>query len=173
MDAFAASVAQGAKTRSTRTREALHTACYFGFFEALTPVIGSTLGTLLGSAMAHIDHWIAFGLLVAIGLKMIRDALRASERAQRQSSPGFARMALLALSTSVDAAAVGVTLVVLQIPIVMAALVIGGTTFVMTCAGFVLGGVAGRRMPRYAEGLGGLLLIGIGTQTLLQHMVFG
>ncbi|MES1934765.1 hypothetical protein C27AD_00360 [Salinisphaera hydrothermalis C27AD] len=133
-------------------------------------MIGWTLGALLGSAMAHIDHWIAFGLLVAIGLKMIRDAWRASERAQRQSGPGLGRMALLALSTSVDAAAVGVTLVVLQIPIVMAALVIGSTTFVMTCAGFML---AGRRMPRYAEGLGGLLLIGIGTQTLLQHMVFG
>lgn len=123
--------------------------------------------------MAHIDHWIAFGLLVAIGLKMIRDAWRASERAQRQGGPGFGRMVLLALSTSVDAAAVGVTLVVLQIPIVMAALVIGSTTFVMTCAGFILGGVAGNRMPRYAECLGGLLLIGIGMQTLLQHTVLG
>lgn len=171
MDAFAASVAQGAKTKGARMREALRAACYFGSFEAITPVIGWALGTLLGSAMAHIDHWVAFGLLVSIGLKMIRDAWHAPTRQQPKNRPGFTRMTLLALSTSIDAAAVGVTLVVLQIPIVIAALVIGGTTFVMTCAGFMLGGVAGNRMPRYAEGLGGLLLIGIGIQTLLEHTI--
>jgi len=171
MDAFAASVAQGAKTRGTRAREAMRTACYFGGFEAVTPVIGWTLGTVLGSAMAQVDHWVAFGLLMAIGLKMLRDAWHTPRQPRRHRGPGPARMALLALSTSIDAAAVGVTLVVLQIPIVIAAVVIGGTTFVMTCAGFMLGGVAGNHMPRYAEALGGFLLMSIGTQTLLQHTI--
>lgn len=172
MDAFAASVAQGAQTRATRVRAALRTASYFGVAEAVLPMVGWALGTLLGSTMARIDHWVAFGLLVAIGLKMVRDAWRASHRRPRQASPGALRMMLLALSTSVDAAAVGVTLVVLKIPIVVAALIIGATTFVMTYAGFMLGGIAGHRIPRYAEGAGGLMLIAIGIQTLLQHTIY-
>lgn len=173
MDAFAASIAQGAQSRGARLRQALRTALYFGTFEALTPVIGWTLGLLIGSAMARIDHWVAFSLLLLIGLKMIRDAVRGREK--KSATPGVVsgQLALVALSTSIDAAAVGVTLIVMQIPIVTAALIIGATTFVFTCAGFMLGGLAGKQLPRFAEGAGGLLLIGIGAKILFSHIVLG
>lgn len=173
MDAFAASIAQGAQSKGARFRQALRTALYFGTFEALTPVIGWTLGLLIGSAMAQIDHWVAFGLLLAIGLKMIRNAVRGRETEGVTASAHSARLAMLALGTSIDAAAVGVTLVVLEIPIIMAALIIGATTFAFTCAGFMLGGLAGKRLPRFAEGAGGLLLIGIGVKILFSHIVLG
>lgn len=172
MDAFAASVAQGAQTKGTRLRQALCTALYFGTFEALTPVLGWTLGLLIGSAMAQIDHWVAFGLLLVIGLKMIRDAVRGREKASTKGIRST-QLALVALGTSIDAAAVGVSLVVLEIPIVTAALIIGATTFTFTCAGFMLGGLAGKRLPRFAEGAGGLLLIGIGVKILFSHIVLG
>ncbi|HLQ86222.1 MAG TPA: manganese efflux pump MntP family protein [Salinisphaeraceae bacterium] len=173
MDAFAASIAQGAQTRGTRLRQALRTALYFGTFEAVTPIIGWTLGVLIGSAMAQIDHWVAFSLLLAIGLKMIRDAVCGHGTTGTTGNIKSTRLALLALSTSIDAAAVGVTLVVLKIPIIMAALIIGAITFIFSCAGFMLGGFAGQRLPRLAEAAGGLLLIGIGVKILLFHLVIG
>lgn len=168
MDAFAASLVQGGQNRQARWRQALRTACYFGAFEALMPVVGWALGLVLGSLMASIDHWVAFGLLLAIGVKMIRESCQ-RETPAHSGGTHPVRLALVAMGTSIDAAAVGVTLVVLHIPVVMAALIIGGTTFVMTCAGFVLGGVVGQRLPRIAEAGGGLLLIGIGTLILIEH----
>ena len=171
MDAFAASVAQGARSRNDRLRQAVRTAFYFGLFEAVFPIIGWGLGLMLGKVMAQVDHWVAFLLLVGIGLKMIHDGLRPRLEPVRARPHSTGRIALLALGTSVDAAAVGVTLVVLGIPIVQAALVIGVTTFMMTCAGFLLGGLAGPRLPRFAEALGGLLLIAIGAKILLEHTV--
>src|SRR5699024_11241017 len=156
MDAFAASIAQGAQSKGARLRQALRTALYFGTFEALAPVLGWTVGLLIGSAMARIDHWVAFTLLLLIGLKMIHDAVRGRDKETTTTGIGSPRLALLALSTSIDASAVGVTLVVMQIPIVTAALVIGATTFAFTCAGFMLGGLAGKRLPRFAEATGGL-----------------
>ncbi|GAB3678327.1 manganese efflux pump MntP [Salinisphaera aquimarina] len=169
MDAFAASVAQGARVDGARSRNALRTASYLGAFEMLLPVVGWVLGTLLGSFMAQVDHWIAFVLLAGIGGKMIHDAVRHERRGSSDPAPSPGRLLLLAIGTSLDAAAVGVTLVVLQVPILLAALIIGMTTFAMSYAGFMLGGVAGDRMPRYAEIGGGLMLIGIGTRTLLEH----
>lgn len=132
------------------------------------PVIGWALGIFLGSLMATIDHWIAFGLLLAIGLKMIHEAWQGREK-ERPDASNPVRLMLVALGTSIDAAAVGVTLVVLKIPIVTAALTIGAVTFIVTCAGFMLGGAAGRRLPRFAEAAGGLLLIGIGSTILVEH----
>lgn len=169
MDAFAASVTQGARTRRDRLRQAVRTAFCFGLFEAGFPVLGWGLGLMLGSFMAHIDHWIAFVLLLGIGLKMIHDGLHPRTAPAVAPPDNAGRTALIALGTSVDAAAVGVTLVVLEIPVLLAAAVIGVTTFLMTCAGFLLGGLAGPRLPRYAEALGGLMLIAIGTKILLAH----
>src|SRR5699024_4677509 len=103
MDAFAASVAQGAQTRAGRVRDALRTASFFGTAEAILPVVGWALGTLLGSMMARIDHWVAFALLLVIGLKMIRDAWRAPQARTPPKRPGILKMMLLAFSTSIDA----------------------------------------------------------------------
>lgn len=169
MDAFAASVTQGARARRDRLHQALRTAFYFGLFEAGFPVLGWAAGLALGTFMARVDHWIAFILLLGIGLKMMHDGLRPRIAPATEKPHSRGRLALLAVGTSVDAAAVGITLVVLGISIVQAALIIGVTTFLMTCAGFLLGGLAGPRLPRYAEALGGVLLIAIGSRILLSH----
>ncbi|MES1952108.1 hypothetical protein S4A8_14689 [Salinisphaera sp. S4-8] len=171
MDAFAASVTQGARQRHTPMTEALRVAFYFGTLEALLPLIGWSLGLALGSMIAAVDHWIAFVLLLGIGTKMIYEAVRSGGRQSASTAPAStARMLLLALGTSIDAAAVGMPLLVLGVPIVPAVLIIGATTFAMTCLGFMLGGVAGKRVPRYAEGFGGFVLIGIGTAILIEHV---
>lgn len=169
MDAFAASVAHGSRYRRGRMLQALRTALYFSVFEAVFPVLGWALGLALGSLMARVDHWVAFTLLLGIGLKMIHDARHPRPRADSGAIDSMPRLMLLALSTSIDAAAVGVTLVVLKISIVEAALVIGATTFAMTCTGFLIGGLAGSKIPRYAEALGGVLLIAIGSRILIEH----
>lgn len=171
MDAFAASVAQGAQARRERWRRALRMAAYCGVLEGTTPLIGWALGLWLGAVIAQVDHWIAFVLLLAIGAKMIRDGRRPGPAVIRQSQ-SRGRTMLIALSTSVDAAAVGLTLVVLGVPIYQAAIVIGLVTFGMTMVGFMLGGLAAPSLSRHAETLGGLLLIGIGCHTLLEHTVF-
>ncbi|MES1926601.1 manganese efflux pump MntP family protein [Salinisphaera sp. T31B1] len=169
MDAFAASIAQGAQRRQTRWREALRVAFYFGALEAVLPLVGWTLGLMLGSVIAAVDHWIAFAVLLGIGTKMIFDVGGTQARPDSRGRTGRARLLLLALGTSIDAAAVGVPLLVMGVPIVTAVLIIGATTFAMTCLGFMLGGMAGKQVPRYAEGLGGCMLIGIGTFILLEH----
>lgn len=170
MDAFAASIAQGSQTRRVRLGDALRIALVFGAFEAVFPILGWALGLMLGSIMAHVDHWVAFILLLGVGVKMIRDSVAQNATATRsQSTPSATRTATMALATSIDAAAVGVTLVVLQIPILQAAAIIGAVTFVFTCAGFTLGGLITSRLPKYAEALGGLLLIGIGCKILVEH----
>lgn len=163
-------VAQGAKAQNVRRFDAFRTALFFGVFEALFPILGWALGLMLGSVMAQIDHWIAFFLLLAIGLKMIRDGFAQSSVATgHPNTPSAARMAAMALATSIDAAAVGVTLVVLDIPILQAAAIIGAVTFAFTYTGYTLGGLINSRLPRYAETVGGFLLIGIGCKILIEH----
>jgi putative Mn2+ efflux pump MntP len=170
MDAFAASVTQGALQRRTPVAEAVRVAFYFGALEALLPLIGWTLGLVLGSVIAAVDHWIAFVLLLGIGTKMIYEAVRPDTKSAPDEPASGGRMLLLALGTSIDAAAVGMPLLVLGVPIVPAVIIIGATTFAMTCLGFMLGGLAGKRVPRYAEGVGGFVLIGIGTAILFEHI---
>lgn len=170
MDAFAASIAQGAKAPRARLRDAIRIALFFGFFEAVFPVLGWALGLMIGSLMAQLDHWVAFILLLCVGLKMVRDGLTlAPENPNSKSAASVGRLSVMALATSIDAAAVGVTLVVLGIPIVQAAIIIGAVTFVLTCSGFLLGGMVTSTVPRYAEVLGGILLIAIGSKILLEH----
>jgi len=173
VDAFAAAVGKGSQGDSPRFRDALRVGAIFGFFEAITPAIGWAVGLALSTWIAAVDHWVAFFLLGAVGGHMLWQASRAAPEpgdaapAKRQ---GIGRLVVTALATSIDATAVGVTLAFLHVNILVACLVIGGITTVVATAGVTVGRHAGAYLGRYAEVLGGLTLILIGSVILLEHL---
>lgn len=173
VDAFAAAVGKGATGKRPQLVDALRIGAVFGFFEALTPAIGWLIGIALASWIEAIDHWVAFGLLVIVGGHMLWLATQASNGAETTEAPkhhSLAKIALTALATSIDAMAVGVSLAVLDVDILTACLVIGAVTTVVATIGVLLGKQAGPYLGRYAEVLGGLALIAIGSAILYQHL---
>lgn len=177
VDAFAAAVGKGAAVQSARLNDAVRIGAVFGFFEAITPVIGWVLGLALSTWIAAVDHWIAFGLLLAIGGNMIRLAFKGDDdnapeqtEAQARQARGVLGLVTTALATSIDATAVGVSLGVMQVNILAACLIIGGTTTVVATLGVIVGRHASVWIGRYAEILGGVALIGIGCSILYTHL---
>ncbi len=170
-DAFAAACGKGACLERPHWGEALRTGLIFGVIEAITPVVGWGLGRVVGGTIAAFDHLVAFGILLAIGGKMIWDAVRRHEEAEKPKSHSFLVLAATAVGTSIDALAVGVTLALVGANIVVNALAIGAATFTMTTIGVMTGRFLGDKFGRYAEGAGGLVLIAIGTRLLLDHLV--
>ncbi len=168
MDAFAVSVCKGLSVKQLRLRHALITGLYFGGFQALMPLIGYFLGTQFQSLITDIDHWIAFVLLVLIGINMIRESRGESEKLD--ASFGFKVMLPLAIATSIDALAVGVTFAFLQVQIVAAVSLIGITTFILSAVGVKIGNVFGAKYKSRAELLGGVVLILMGLKILLEHL---
>lgn len=168
-DAFAAALGKGARLDRPGWGEALRTGTIFGGIEAITPVIGWGLGRAASRYIEAFDHWIAFGLLLAIGGKMVWDAARRHEEEVKPSSHGFLVLAMTALGTSIDALAVGVTLALIDANIIVNALAIGAATFTMTTIGVMAGRVLGETFGRYAEAAGGLVLIGIGCKIVIEH----
>ena len=170
-DAFAASIARGAATRPD-LKAAVRGGAVFGIVEAVTPVIGWALGLAAAGFVGAVDHWIAFILLGAIGGKMIWEGLSLS--GEDDAATGSARRGLMtliatAIATSIDAAAVGVTLALIGENIAVIALCIGLATFTMTTIGLTIGRKAGARLGSVVEVVGGLILIAIGTIILLEH----
>lgn len=177
VDAFAAAVGKGAVEQNARLNDAVRIGAVFGFFEAITPVIGWVLGLALSTWIAAVDHWIAFGLLLAIGGNMIRLAFKGEEPAPEpviantsHARGGVLGLVATALATSIDATAVGVSLGVMQVNIVAACLVIGGITTVVATFGVIIGRHASEWIGRYAEIVGGIALIGIGCSILYTHL---
>lgn len=170
-DAFAVSVGKGMHLRAFAWRPALALAITFGGFQALMPVIGWALGSTLAGAIVAFDHWVAFGLLTAIGVKMIWES-RGVKDEGREPAPAIRTRELLILgvATSIDALAVGVGLAFLEVNIVQAAVTIGVVTAALSLLGMWLGHYAGRRLSSCAELVGGLVLIGIGTKILIDHV---
>lgn len=169
MDAFAVSICKGLSVEKLKMRHSFMAGLYFGGFQALMPLIGYLLGSQFQSMITSIDHWIAFGLLVLIGANMIREAL-GEEGDEKNDSFSFQTMVLLAIATSIDALAVGITFAFLQVNIWMAILLIGCTTFVFSAAGVKIGNVFGSRFKKKAEIAGGIILILIGSKILLEHL---
>lgn len=171
MDAVAVSVSSGMSSRPRR-RDALKMAVWFGGFQALMPAAGFLLGVSFRDWVAAVDHWIAFLLLVFIGGKMVREAFA---RDDAEADPGdpfeTKRMTLLAIATSIDALAVGVTFSLLEISLVQTVGIIGLTTAVLCYPAVLLGRRLGRIFSRRAELAGGIVLIAIGTKILLEHTV--
>jgi putative Mn2+ efflux pump MntP len=168
-DAFAAALTKGTLLDRPRLGEALRSGAIFGSVEGITPVIGWAAGLAASTFIAAIDHWIAFGLLGAIGAKMIWEALRRPEGAPKMTRNGFWPLLVTAVGTSMDALVIGVTLAFLNADIVVVALAIGCASFVMTTIGVMIGQVVGAKLGRFAEALGGVGLIAIGTLILIEH----
>ncbi|MFU9137602.1 manganese efflux pump MntP [Erwinia tasmaniensis] len=172
MDAFAAAIGKGASLHRPGLKEALRTGLIFGVIEALTPLIGWGVGIAASRYVMAWDHWVAFILLFILGARMIVEGLRKKVNAPEEAPErhGFWLLASTAVATSLDAMAVGVGLAFLQVNIVTTALAIGASTMIMASAGILLGRFLGPMMGRWAEIFGGLVLIGIGSNILIEHL---
>lgn len=168
MDAFAVSVVNGAVFKELKIQHALRMAFFFGAFQGLMPLLGYTAGSAFGSYITHIDHWIAFGLLVGIGGKMIYESFKIREL-EKKTAVSENLIALLALSiaTSIDALAVGFTLTLITDYIIRAVVTIGVITFIISYAGYELGKRFGHFFENKIEIIGGLILIAIGCKILI------
>lgn len=168
MDAFAVSVCKGLSVEKLEKKHAALVGLYFGGFQCLMPLIGYLLGARFESLITSIDHWIAFGLLLIIGGNMIKESFGEAEKLNDDFS--VKTMMLLAVATSIDALAVGITFAFLQVNIVPAAVMIGVTTFALSAVGIYVGNRFGARYKSKAELAGGVILILIGTKILLEHL---
>ena len=169
MDAFAVSVCKGLSVRKLTPRHALTCGVYFGGFQALMPLVGWLLGVQFQSLITKIDHWIAFILLGLIGINMIRES-REDDEEELDALFTFRAMLPLAIATSIDALAVGITFAFLNVDIVPAVSFIGVITFLLSSLGVWVGSVFGSRFKQKAELSGGLILIFMGTKILLEHL---
>lgn len=170
MDAFAVSVCKGLAMKKLSVKKAVLIGLWFGGFQALMPAIGYLLGTRFEKYVTSIDHWIAFILLAFIGINMIKEALSGDED-EANDSVDLKTMFLLAVATSIDALAVGVTYAFLQVRIIPAVSFIGVTTFVLSVAGVKIGNVFGLRYKSKAEIFGGIILIVMGAKILAEHLL--
>lgn len=168
MDAFAVSVCKGLSVRTLQPRHSAATALWFGGFQALMPVIGYYLGISFADFVANVDHWIAFILLGIIGFNMIKESF---SREECEYSPDFSAKAMfpLAVATSIDALAIGVSFAFLQVNIWKAILIIGLTTGVFSAVGVWIGKSFGCRYKSKAEFAGGFILVAMGVKILIEH----
>lgn len=170
MDAFSVAVCKGLSVARIRKQHILVTGLYFGVFQALMPAIGYLLGTGFQKQIQTIDHWIAFILLSIIGVNMIRESRGEAENLN--DSFTLKEMLPLAVATSIDALAVGVTFAFLKVQIVPAVSFIGVVTFVISCAGVVIGNRFGAKYKSKAELAGGIVLVCMGIKILVEHVFF-
>lgn len=171
MDAFAVAVCKGLGTDRLRKKHLLIVGLWFGGFQALMPLLGYLLGTGFQKYITSLDHWIAFVLLTIIGGNMVREALSKEEECCESCSFAVKAMLPMAVATSIDALAVGVTFALLpDVNIIAAVLFIGVTTFLLSALGVKVGNVFGSRWKSKAELLGGVILILMGLKILLEHL---
>ncbi len=171
MDAFAVSVCKGLATRKITIKHLFITGAWFGGFQALMPAIGYFLGSAFQSYITSFDHWVAFALLSFIGGNMIHESLEKEEEHSSDSSFSIKTMFLLAVATSIDALAVGITFALLpNVNIAAAVSLIGAVTFILSCIGLKAGSIFGLKYKAKAEFAGGLILILIGIKILLEHL---
>lgn len=171
MDAFAVSVCKGLAMPKCTFKKAAIVGLWFGGFQALMPAIGYILGAQFQEAIASIDHWIAFVLLALIGGNMVHEALDNDEE-EADASLDVKTMFLLAVATSIDALAIGITFAFLKVSIIPAVCFIGIVTFIISFAGVKIGNVFGARYKNKAEIVGGVILILLGLKILLEHLGF-
>lgn len=169
MDAFAVSIGKGLSVKRVRLRHGLIVGLYFGGFQALMPLLGFLLASSFADTIASCDHWIAFGLLVLIGANMLREAF-SDEESETNASFAFRVMLPLALATSIDALATGVSFALTGTNIWVAVSIVGVTTFLFSMVGVKIGSIFGTKYQKKAEILGGVILILLGIKILLEHL---
>jgi putative Mn2+ efflux pump MntP len=173
MDAFAVSITLGLSTKKPKPREVIIPGAYFGFFQLLMPLIGYFAGVYFAAKIQNADHWVAFVLLGFIGGKMIKDSFAKEKNGEKagKSSFGFVKMLILALATSIDALAIGVTFAFFEVNIYAAVLIIGIITFFISMLGVVIGSIFGVKFRSKAEFIGGAVLVLIGVKIVAEHVI--
>ncbi|MCX8118092.1 MAG: manganese efflux pump MntP family protein [Desulfobacterota bacterium] len=171
MDAFAVSVTNGMTIlRHQRANRALKIGVFFGSFQALMPLIGWSIGLGLKDLISSVDHWVAFGLLSLIGLKMIYESTKMGGEKTEKASLSLWVLLMLSIATSIDAFAVGISFAILDLSIVAPILLIGTVTFGVSFLGVFIGNKTGHFFEKKIEVIGGLILIGIGLKILIEHL---
>lgn len=169
MDAFAVSICKGLSMKKMNWKNAVIIALYFGIFQALMPLIGYFLGMTFESIVTSFDHWVAFALLTLIGGGMIKESFD-DEDEKKNDKVDFKTMVVLALATSIDALAVGITFAFLDVNIVLAVSIIGIITFIISIFGVKIGNRFGDKYQNKAELMGGIILVLLGFKILLEHL---
>jgi len=170
MDCLAVSITSGITIKQLRLNNALQIALFFGSFQAFMPVIGWLAGLGLRDFITGVDHWVAFGLLGLIGLKMIYESSRLESEKKEINPLNMYVLSMLSIATSIDALAIGVSFAFLRIRLIASIIIIGAITFILSFIGVFVGNRAGHFFEKKIELAGGLILIGIGTKILIGHL---
>ena len=170
MDSFAVAICKGLAMKNMQMRKAIIIGLYFGIFQAVMPIIGYFLGVNFQNVIEKIDHWIAFVFLGAIGVNMIKHAF-SKEEEHFDENVNFKTMVVLAIATSIDALAVGITFAFLKVNIILAVNIIGIIAFILSIIGVKIGNVFGNKYERISEICGGCILIFMGVKTLIEHLL--
>lgn len=171
MDAFAVSICKGLACKDKKLKTASLCGVWFGLFQVIMPIIGYYLGKLFAGLIEKYDHWIAFVLLAIIGANMIKEAF-SKEEENNSSDTSFLKMLVLAIATSIDALAIGVTFALLNVNIWLCVLIIGLTTFAFSFVGVIIGQKFGEKHKNKAVFVGGLILILLGIKILIEYLFF-
>ena len=172
MDAFAVSVTLGLSVEKPTKLQCLIPGIYFGFFQALMPFIGFLAGTLFAGMMEKYEHWVAFALLGLIGGNMIRESFSKEEKKVKDNAFNPVKMFVLAVATSIDALAAGITFAFFKMNLFVTILLIGLTTFIISIAGVKIGNIFGKKYKAKAEFAGGVILVLLGVKFLAEHLFF-
>lgn len=177
MDAFAVSIGKGLSLKKIKLSQALKVGLWFGGFQALMPLMGYLLGNTFADIVSAFDHWVAFALLTLIGGNMIKESIEKDDddcdcNKKEGDGFGFSTMFTLAVATSIDALAIGVTFAFFKVAIIPAIITIGITTFLFSIAGLKIGNIFGCKYKSHAELFGGVILILIGLKILIEHTIF-
>jgi len=171
MDAFAVSVCKGLSVKKAGLKESTVCGVWFGGFQGLMPLLGFLLGSLFAKAIEAFDHWVAFGLLAIIGINMLKEAFSSDCDCENHADFSVKAMFILAIATSIDALAVGISLAVAgSVNIWTAVALIGATTFTLSALGVKIGNLFGSRFEKKAQVAGGVILIVLGVKILLEHL---
>ena len=170
MDAFAVAICKGVAIKKVSIKDCIIVGAWFGGFQALMPLVGYMLGAQFKNQIEAYDHWIAFILLSIIGINMIKEAISKDE-AEADASLSPRKMVVLAIATSIDALAIGVTFAVLNVNIWLAIALIGICTFLLSAIGVKIGNVFGEKYKSKAELAGGIILIALGIKILFEHLM--
>ena len=171
MDAFAVSIVSGATCRQLKVKHAFRMAFFFGGFQAFMPLVGFLAGLSVREYIAGFDHWVAFGLLAAVWGKMIYESFKIKQVEKNYDPSNTLILLVLSVATSIDALVMGITLSVLHVSIIGAAIIIGLVTFLLSYLGIFIGKRFGHFFENKIEAVGGLVLLGLGVKILLEHLV--
>ncbi|MBM3706561.1 MAG: manganese efflux pump [Actinobacteria bacterium] len=171
MDCFAVSLAGGSTAEKPRIPDALKVGLFFGLFQAIMPLIGWLAGYSFKDLIESFDHWVAFALLAAIGIKMLVEAFKKKSDEKKMNLTKLPGLLVLSVATSIDALVIGISLPFLKIPLYISVTIIGSFTFIFSVTGYFLGHKIGKIIGNKMEIVGGVILTGIGIKILIEHLL--